>query len=53
MSILNIDTEIDHLEDEEREAYLEAFESFDWNDNGKISYRCLLKAMRRVGLNAT
>ena len=50
MTILNIESEIDVLKEDERKAYLEAF---DWNNNGTISYGSLLCAMRRVGLNPT
>ena len=53
MAILQIESEIDVLKEEERKAYLEAFEAFDWNSNGTISYGSLLYAMRRVGLNPT
>ena len=41
------------IEDEERKAYYEAFSAFDWNNNGKISYKSLIFAMRRAGVNPT
>ena len=41
------------IEDEERKNYYEAFSAFDWNNNGKISYKSLLFAMRRAGVNPT
>lgn len=41
------------LRNEDREAYLEAFSSFDWQNNGKISYGSLVYAMRRAGANPT
>ena len=41
------------IEDEERKNYYEAFSAFDWNNNGKISYKSLLSAMRRAGVNPT
>ena len=53
MSILKIEPEIDVLNEEERKAYLEAFQDFDGNNTGKIPNRSLLFAMRRVGLNPT
>ena len=37
VDILNFDLELDVLKDEERKAYYEAFQAFDWNNNGKIS----------------
>ena len=42
-----------HLKEEDRKAYFEAFQPFDWNSNGKISYGSLLYAMRRAGVNPT
>ena len=48
---LKWESEIDVLKDEERQAYVEAFEAFDWSKNGKIACGSLLHAMRRVGLN--
>ena len=53
VGILNFDLESDVLKDEERKAYYEAFQAFDWNNNGKISYGSLIFAMRRAGLNPT
>jgi Ca2+-binding EF-hand superfamily protein len=53
VDILKIDLELDVLKDEERKAYYEAFQAFDWNNNGKISYGSLIFAMRRAGLNPT
>ena len=53
VDILNFDLELDVLKDEERKAYYEAFQAFDWNNNGKISYGSLILAMRRAGLNPT
>ena len=41
------------LNEADRKSYLEAFQSFDWNNNGKISYGSLLYAMRRAGVNPT
>jgi len=34
-------------------SYKESFDFFDWNNNGKISYGSLQKAMRRAGRNPT
>ena len=42
-----------NLNETERRFYREAFNNFDWNGNGKISYGSLLPAMRRVGVNPT
>ena len=53
VGILNVDLELDVLKDEDRKAYYEAFHSYDWNNNGKISYSSLIFAMRRAGLNPT
>ena len=53
VDIFKIDTELDFLKDEERKAYYEAFSAFDWNNNGKISYKSLIFAMRRAGINPT
>ena len=53
VDILNFDLELDVLKDEERKAYYEAFQAFDWNNNGKILYGSLILAMRRAGLNPT
>ena len=53
MEILKIEPEIDLLKDEERKAYFEAFQSFDWSNNGRISNGSLLYAMRRAGVNPT
>ena len=53
VNILKIDLELDVLNDAERKAYYEAFQAFDWNNNGKISYGSLIFAMRRAGLNPT
>ena len=40
-------------QDDERKAYYEAFSAFDWNNNGNISYKSLIFAMRRAGANPT
>ena len=53
VDIFKIDAELDFLKDEERKAYYEAFSAFDWNNNGKISYKSLIFAMRRAGINPT
>ena len=41
------------LKQEDRQAYYEAFHSFDWTNSGKISHGSLLSAMRRTGANPT
>ena len=38
---------------EERRLYLEAFMAFDKKNNGVISNKNLIHALRRVGLNPT
>ncbi|XP_023345972.1 neo-calmodulin [Eurytemora carolleeae] len=38
---------------EDLEAYKGAFDAFDWNHSGKISYSSLQSAMRRAGQNPT
>ena len=53
MDILKMEPEIAVLKEEDRKAYFEAFQPFDWNSNGKISYGSLLYAMRRAGVNPT
>ena len=53
MDILKMEPEIAVLKEEDRKAYFEAFQPFDWNSNGKISYGSLLYAMRRAGANPT
>jgi len=41
------------LPKEELEAYKAAFDAFDWNHSGRISYGSLQDAMRRAGQNPT
>ena len=53
MDILRMQPEIGILSDDQRKSYFEAFQTFDWNNNGKISYGSLLPAMRRAGANPT
>ena len=53
IGILGIESEKDLTKKEEVKAFKEAFHSFDWNNNGKISYSSLLYAMRRAGANPT
>ena len=69
INILNIQPEVDILkvsfslilyqswqfiwQFEERNAYLEAFMAFDKGNNGVISTKNLIHALRRVGLNPT
>ena len=51
--IFGIRGDKNNLNETERRFYREAFNNFDWNGNGKISYGSLLPAMRRVGVNPT
>lgn len=51
--IFGISGDKNNLNETERRFYREAFNNFDWNGNGKISYGSLLPAMRRVGVNPT
>ena len=44
---------MDILKVEERRLYLEAFMAFDKKNNGVISNKNLIHALRRVGLNPT
>ena len=53
MDILKIQPQIDILAVEERRLYLEAFMAFDKKNNGVISNKNLIHALRRVGLNPT
>merc|ERR1712126_496641 len=54
MDILKIQPQVDILKEvEERQTYLEAFMAFDKNNNGVISNKDLIHALRRVGLNPT
>merc|ERR1711973_305706 len=46
---MNINKDIE----EHKQEYLEAFNAFDWNHSGKISYSNLQAAMRRCGHNPT
>ena len=50
MDILKIEPE---MEDEDRKAYFGAFQSFDWSNNGNLSFASLMFVMRRVGANPT
>ena len=50
MDILKIEPEI---EDEDRKAYFGAFQAFDWNNTGFISFGSLIHVMRRAGANPT
>ena len=45
--------QVDILKVEERRLYLEAFMAFDKKNNGVISNKNLIHALRRVGLNPT
>merc|ERR1712037_383950 len=40
-------------ESPEMASYRDSFKSFDWNNSGRIGYRCLQSAMRRAGYNPT
>ena len=51
--LFGVKNEKNQLNESERRAYREAFNNFDWNNNGKISYGSLLPAMRRAGENPT
>ena len=53
LNILKIEPGINVLNEKDTKAYLEAFQDFDGNKTGKIPYRSLLFAMRRIGLNPT
>ena len=44
--IFGIGGEKSHLNEADRKSFREAFNNFDWNGNGKISYGSLLPAMR-------
>ena len=46
--IFGIGGEKSHLNEADRKSFREAFNNFDWNGNGKISYGSLLPAMRYV-----
>lgn len=44
---------VEYLEQDQVQSFKEAFESFDYNDNGKVSLHCLQALMRRAGANPT
>ena len=53
VGIFGVNGDKNQMKEEDRRSYREAFNNFDWNGNGKISYGNLLPAMRRAGVNPT
>ena len=45
--------EVETMLENEINSYGEAFDTFDWNKNGRVPYSYLLDAMRRAGANPT